>query len=91
MHDYRVLRIDRIETMMVVLVPVTLAELAFPASRTAAWLNAAGVAIVAALFLAGAFFAWFGWPHIVRVKVFHLPLYAHRRSCWSRLRRVSRG
>jgi hypothetical protein len=63
------------EPVMVVLIPVALAELVFHDRRQAPWLNAVGATVVTLLFLAGAFLAWFTWTHIARVQVFHLPPY----------------
>ncbi len=63
------------EPVMVVLVPVALAELIFPARRAAPWLSRAGALLLVLLFLIGALLAWFSWTHIARVKVFHLALY----------------
>lgn len=66
------------EPVMVVLIPVALAELLFPARRDAPWLNRVGVALVLGLLAIGSGLAWFTWTHIARVQVFHLPLYAPR-------------
>jgi hypothetical protein len=63
------------EPVMVVLIPIALAELVFHDGRRAPWLNAAGATVVTLLFLIGAFLAWFTWTHIARVQVFHLPPY----------------
>jgi hypothetical protein len=63
------------EPVMVVLVPVALTELLFPARRLDPWLNRAGFALVLVLLLVGSVLAWFTWTHIARVQVFHLPPY----------------
>ncbi|HVU26101.1 MAG TPA: hypothetical protein VHE13_18360 [Opitutus sp.] len=63
------------EAVFVVFVPVKLVELMFPARRDEGWLNRGGLIAVAALFVLGAFLAWFSWTQIARTKVFHLPDY----------------
>jgi hypothetical protein len=63
------------EAVLVVFVPVMLAEMLFPARRHARWLSTTGWAVQLVLFAIGSFFAWFTWTQIARVKVFHLPAY----------------
>jgi len=61
------------ETIFVVFLPVMLVELLFPARCNDPWLSRAGWVVQGLLFAIGAFFAWFSWTQIARVKVFHLP------------------
>ena len=63
------------ETVFVVLLPVALAELIFPARRTQGWVNRGGAIFGAVYFALAAFLAWFTWTKIARPKVFHLPAY----------------
>lgn len=63
------------ESVLVVMLPVLLAELIFPDRREEAWLSKTGGAIVTLFFALGCFLAWFSWTQIARVKVFHLPPY----------------
>jgi hypothetical protein len=63
------------EGVLVVFVPVMLAELIFPSRRETSWVSRAGL-IAAAIYMAVAMFgAWFSWTQIARTKVFHLPAY----------------
>jgi hypothetical protein len=63
------------ESVWVVLVPVQLTELLFPASRGRAWLRARGLVIATIVFVVGAFMAWYGWTQRARVLIFHMPPY----------------
>ncbi len=63
------------EVIFVVFIPVALVELVFYERRDETWLNAAGAAILALLFVPACFLAWFLWTHIVREKVLHLEPY----------------
>jgi hypothetical protein len=63
------------ESVMVVLVPVQLTELLFPARRTQPWLKKSALCITSAVFLLGSFIAGFLWIKIARDKVLHVPHY----------------
>ena len=63
------------ESVLVVLVPVQLTELIFPARRREPWLKKSGLVISSAVFAVGAFIAWFLWIKIARAKVLHVPPY----------------
>lgn len=63
------------EAVLVVLVPVALVELVFPSRGREPWMSRGAAIAVPILFVAGAFFAWFTWTQIARVKVFHLPAF----------------
>jgi len=63
------------EVVLVVCLPVMLTELLFPTRRNDPWLSRTGWVVTGLLFVLGAFFAWFSWTQIARVKVFHLPPY----------------
>ena len=49
------------ESVWVVLVPVRLVELIFPARRKGLWLRTRGFVIVSIVFILGACMAWYGW------------------------------
>jgi hypothetical protein len=63
------------ESVWVVLIPVQLTALLFPAQRSRCWLRPRGFVIASAVFLLGAFVAWYGWTQRARVKVFHMAPY----------------
>jgi hypothetical protein len=63
------------ESVYVVLLPVLLAEMLFPARRSEGWMSRAGLIVSLVLLVLGAFLAWFSWTQIARVQVFHLPAY----------------
>lgn len=63
------------ESVWVVLVPVQFTELLFPERRANRWLKKRGFIIAHAVFVLGAFMAWYGWTQRARVKIFHLPPY----------------
>jgi hypothetical protein len=63
------------ESVLVVMVPVHLTELIFPAHREQPWLKVSGWVISSLAFLAGSYLAWFMWIKIARAKVFHVPPY----------------
>jgi hypothetical protein len=63
------------ESVLVVLVPVHLTELIFPARRSLPWLKKTGMVIVSIVFVVGSFIAWFLWTQIARVKVLHVAAY----------------
>ncbi len=64
------------ESVWVVLVPVQLTELLYPAQRNKLWLRTRGRVIASVAFIVGAFAAWYGWTQRARVKIFHLPPYS---------------
>ncbi len=64
------------ESVWVVLIPVQLTELLFPAQREERWLRARGFVVASFAFVLGAFIAWYGWTQRARVKVFHMPPYS---------------
>lgn len=63
------------EGVLVVLVPVMLAELIFPNRRAQSWVSPGGLAIAAIYMALACFGAWFSWTQYARTKVFHLPPY----------------
>ncbi len=63
------------ESVLVVVVPVALAELIFRRRRDAVWLSRGGLLVALPVFVLGCFLAWFSWTQIARTKVFHLPPY----------------
>jgi hypothetical protein len=63
------------ESVLVVVVPVALAELVFPRRRNEGWLSTGGAIACTIYFAIGCFLAWFSWTRIVRPKIFHLPIY----------------
>ena len=68
------------ESVWVVMVPVELTELLFPARRRQPWLGTRGFVIVSMTFLAGAYLAWYGWTQRARVRIFHMPPYSPPRA-----------
>jgi hypothetical protein len=63
------------EAVLVVLLPVMLTEMLFPARRDRAWLSKAGWTVLLILFALGSLAAWFLWTQLVRVQVLHLGAY----------------
>ncbi len=63
------------ESFTVVLLPVQLTELAFRSRRSIPWLRTRGLIVAMAVFLAGAFLAWFAWTQNYRIRILHLPPY----------------
>src|SRR4051794_7140694 len=63
------------ETVYVVLLPILLAELIFPARRDEGWMSKSGIMVSLVLFGLGSFLAWFSWTQIARIQVFHLAAY----------------
>lgn len=63
------------ESLFVVLVPVALAELLFPARKNEPWLAGWAYAVLGVLALPASFAAWYGWNVIARPQAFHLPPY----------------
>jgi hypothetical protein len=64
------------ESVWVVLIPVQLAELLFPAQREQLWLRRRGFIVVSSAFALGACIAWYGWTQRARVKIFHMMPYS---------------
>jgi hypothetical protein len=64
------------ESVWVVLIPVQLAELLFPAQREQLWLQRRGFIVVSSAFALGACIAWYGWTQRARVKIFHMMPYS---------------
>ncbi len=68
------------ESVWVVVLPVKLTELLFPARRDELWLGGRGLFWAAGLFLAGSFIAWYSWTQHARTAVFHMPEYQPPRA-----------
>jgi len=68
------------ETVFVVFLSITLAELLFPARRNDPWMNRTGVLVSIVLFAVGSLLAWYSWTQIARTLVFHLPSYTPPRT-----------
>jgi hypothetical protein len=64
------------ESVWVVLIPVQLTELLFPARRHERWMRTRGFVIASFGFVLGAFIAWYGWTQRARIMVFHMPPYS---------------
>ena len=60
------------ESVYVVMLPILLAEMLFPARRSEGWMSRTGIAISLVLLTLGGLLAWFSWTRIARVQVFHL-------------------
>ena len=63
------------ESVFVVFLPIHLVELIFSKRRADVWLSRVGLVIVICPFLLGSVVAWFLWTRIVRLNVFHVPIY----------------
>lgn len=63
------------ESIFVVLLPVSLAELIFPERRPGPWVSKAGLAVLVPLFFVGSALAWYSWTRFARPNVFHVPVY----------------
>jgi hypothetical protein len=63
------------ESVYVVLLPILLAELIFPARRAEGWMSKAGIVVSLVLLALGSLLAWFSWTQFARPNVFHLPVY----------------
>jgi hypothetical protein len=63
------------ESVWVVVLPVQLAELLFPARRDEPWVGKTGLGLASLAFLLGSFVAWYSWTQVARIKVFHMPEY----------------
>jgi hypothetical protein len=63
------------ESLFVVMVPVALAELLFPARKDRPWLAGWAYAAIGVLAVPASFAAWYGWNVIARPQAFGLPPY----------------
>jgi hypothetical protein len=63
------------EAIWIVLVPIQITELMFPARRQQAWLRTGGLVVASLVFLVGSFIAWFLWTQRARPMMFHVPVY----------------
>jgi hypothetical protein len=63
------------ESVWVVLAPIQLVDLMFPARREEVWLGAGGFARAAAFFSLASFLAWYTWTQQARPLAFHMPPY----------------
>jgi hypothetical protein len=63
------------ESVWIVLLPVQLTELMFPARRDRPWLRVRGISISIVVFLAGSLIAWYAWTQQARPVAFHVPVY----------------
>jgi hypothetical protein len=63
------------ESIWVVVLPVQLTELIFPARRTELWAGRRGLILASGVFILGSFVAWYSWTQHARTKVFHMPEY----------------
>ncbi|HTW61678.1 MAG TPA: hypothetical protein VMD55_07690 [Terracidiphilus sp.] len=61
------------ESVWVVLVPVAVTELIFPARRSQPWLRTRGFITACAVFVLGSYLAWYGWVKRARPKLHALP------------------
>ena len=57
------------ESVWVVLVPVQVTELLFPAHRDQPWLRKRGIVATCVAFLLGSFMAWYGWTQQARPRL----------------------
>ncbi len=64
------------ESVLVVLVPVQVTELAFPERRELPWLTKWRIVRSAWLFMVGSFMAYYGWVKRARPMMLHVPFYA---------------
>ena len=63
------------ESVWVVLVPVEVTELLFPARRSQPWLRKGGLIANCLVFVVGAYIAWFAWTQQALPKKMHVPPY----------------
>jgi hypothetical protein len=63
------------EAVWIVLVPILITELIFPAQRHEAWLRPRGRVIATLTFLAGSVVVWAIWTQIAMPVAFHVPKY----------------
>ena len=70
------------ESVSITLVPILITELIYPERRKEPWLRTTGLVITSAVFVVGAFVAWFLWVRIARIQVFHVPDYKPPLGTW---------
>lgn len=63
------------ESVLVVIVPIMLAELIFRSRREATWLKTWSAWMVGTILLVACFPAWYSWTQIARPQVFHVPVF----------------
>ena len=63
------------EAIWIVLIPIQLTELLFPARRSECWLRWPARVASGAVFAIGSFMAWFLWTQQARPNAFHVPVY----------------
>lgn len=63
------------ESVWVVLIPVQITELLFPARRGRPWLRGRGIAGCCVSFVIGSFLAWYGWTQQARIHSLHAAPY----------------
>jgi hypothetical protein len=63
------------ETVWIVLVPILVVELLYPARRSMPWLAGRGLLVTGAVFVLGSFIAWYLWVVQARVHVFNAEPY----------------
>jgi hypothetical protein len=63
------------ESVWIVLIPIQITELIFPAHKDKPWLRVRGLVISSVVFLIGSYIAWFLWIKNARPNVFHMPDY----------------
>lgn len=63
------------ECVWVVLIPVELTELLFPAWQRQPWVRKRGLVVLGIIFLVGSYIAWYAWTQNARPNVFHVPIY----------------
>jgi hypothetical protein len=64
------------ETVFVVFLSISLAELLFPARKAEPWMSRAGILVSILLFAVGSLLAWYSWTQVARPLVFRVPLYS---------------
>jgi len=64
------------ETVFVVFLSITLAELLFPARKAQPWMSRAGILVSVPLFSVGSLLAWYSWTQVARPLVFRVPVYS---------------
>jgi len=63
------------ESIWVVVLPVQLTELIFPARRNQLWVGKRGIIVASGFFVLGSVIAWYSWTQHARTEVFHMPEY----------------